>query len=238
MNKNACTGKVVLFPREFHILNQIEILTEEGITSSRLREYGMLSMGASVVEQLKMWNIPINNKIKRSSRGYSAVVQKKHVLQALGRSQFIPSFLLRDVINFKNISVGLWAEQNNFGFHRVGSVCFVSRFDAYQFLAKNSPAPLSPPLPQPATPAASPARTTDLDRLIAKLAAMEEVHLVWERQNRDLLERCECLLEKTHDYHNIQKEQNRCLLRSLEKVEANLSRVMESFEIPPLFRDT
>lgn len=208
-------------PYIFDRIPEIEAINGD-VSSTTLRYIGLLSKDGSRARQLDELGLRVRSK-SRKGNGFVYFVAKEEVMT-----------LLRDlselVLSKKRLSVPENPCQQSPSPQSVEKIQrdFVATVDALYELQQENHRLIQDLLKK------SPARTTDLDRLIAKLAAMEEVHLEWKRQNRDLLERCEGLLEKTHDYHNIQKEQNRCLLKSLEKVAANLSRMMESFEITPV----
>lgn len=225
-----------LFPEEEVLQENIRGL-DDVILSSALMKIGFFKKSIPIAEQAMRWGVPIYEQVPLG-RGFVYLFKKSDLVMALGVSRLLPLRILLFACGVRHgdammkFTVGI--RRQGVEIHS-GAASFVARADAIRIYqehlkTKSGGSAVKPDRDPPGQQNSlnpAPPESVGADHL----RRVTEALLLFAQYSKDLMERCESLLEKVSDDFETQKKANRVLFKMADEHKMALKKIMASFEI-------
>ena len=232
---NSCFFRL---PEEEVLSQKIAVLDESVVSSSILTKMGFFRHGGPIDLQIKAWGVPVFGKTP-FGKGHIYLFEKSHIMWALGSSRMLPLRILLSACDIRhgNPMVLFTKSIRRSGVEILqGEVAYLARADAIRIYqehlnTKSSGSAVNPDRDlsgkQNGLDSAPPEASVGVDHL----RHVAETLLSFAQYSKDLMERCESLLEKVSDDFETQKKANRVLFKLADEHKTALGKIMASFEI-------
>lgn len=225
-------------PEEEVLSQKIAVLDEGVVSSSILTKIGFFRHGGPIDLQIKAWGVPVFGKTP-FGKGHIYLFEKSDIMGALGSSRMLPLRILLSAcgIQHGNPMVAFTKSIRRSGIEILqGEVAYIGREHAIRIYqehlkTKSSGSAVKPDRNPSVTPNSASPAPPESSVGVDHLRRMAETLLSFAQYSKDLMERCESLLEKVSDDFETQRKANRVLFRMADEHKTALGKIMASFEI-------